>query len=56
VDDPEARLVKLLRDAIDVVAAFSPLVPEPVAVSWPVPEPAPLDHRAPVRESSSYVG
>ncbi|GGN07917.1 hypothetical protein GCM10009721_39440 [Terrabacter tumescens] len=37
VDDPEDRLVTLLRDGIDVVAAFAPLAPTPVA--WVSPEP-----------------
>ncbi|MGO4596803.1 hypothetical protein [Terrabacter sp. 2RAF25] len=39
VDDPEERLVRLLRDAIDVVATFAPLVPAPVTVSWAPSEP-----------------
>lgn len=37
IDDPEDRLVKLLRDGIDVTAAFAPLVPAPITVSWAVP-------------------
>jgi hypothetical protein len=42
VDDPEERLVKLLRDGIDVVATFAPLAPEPVPVAWAAPAPTPV--------------
>lgn len=34
VDDPEDRLVQLLRDGIDATAAFVPVAPAPVIVSW----------------------
>ncbi|GAA2039368.1 hypothetical protein GCM10009740_35130 [Terrabacter terrae] len=40
VEDRQERLVRLLRDGIDVMAAFSPLVPDPVTVSWPAHDPA----------------
>jgi hypothetical protein len=49
VDDPEERLVKLLRDGIDVVAAFAPLAPVPVPVAWA----APVDDRAPAQSMQS---
>lgn len=39
IDDRQERLVKLLRDGIDVMAAFSPLLPDPVVVSGPVSDP-----------------
>src|SRR3954470_13303573 len=39
IDNPEERLIKLLRDGIDVVSTFAPLPPAPVAVSWAKPEP-----------------
>ena len=42
VDDPEERLVKLLRDGIDVVATFAPLAPEPVSVTWATPASTPV--------------
>jgi len=35
-DDRQERLVELLRDGIDVMAAFSPLVPDPVVGSAPL--------------------
>jgi len=38
VDDPEERLVRLLRDGIDVVAAFAPLAPTTPA-AWVTPSP-----------------
>jgi len=43
VDDPEERLVRLLRDGIDVVAAFAPLAPPlaPAVVPWATPGSAP---------------
>ena len=43
IDDPEERLVRLLRDAIDVVATFAPLVPAPVTVAWAATDPPPTD-------------
>ena len=50
IDDPEERLVRLLREAIDVVATFAPLAPAPVTVTWaqPAAEPAatPVDTRS----------
>jgi hypothetical protein len=39
VDDPEERLVRLLRDGIDVVAAFAPLAPTPTPTTWVTPSP-----------------
>ena len=33
VDDPEERLVQMLRDGIDAVSAFAPLAPSPVTAS-----------------------
>lgn len=55
IDDPEERLIKLLRDGIDVMAAFSPLVPDPVVVSWPVRDPA-VRETTPTRKARSYAG
>jgi len=55
IDEPEERLVKLLRDAIDVVSAFSPLVPDPVTVSWPASDPA-VRELTPTRRSRTSVG
>ncbi|MFC7598043.1 hypothetical protein ACFQU3_22205 [Terrabacter sp. GCM10028922] len=34
IDDPEDLLVQLLRDGIDATAAFAPVAPAPVIVSW----------------------
>jgi hypothetical protein len=39
IDDPEERLVKMLRDGIDTVTAFSPLEPlSPAFIESPLPE------------------
>ena len=46
VDDPEELLVRLLRDAIDVVATFAPLTPTPVTVTWAEQAPAASEVRA----------
>ncbi|MBW8732302.1 MAG: hypothetical protein JF622_15375, partial [Terrabacter sp.] len=54
VDDPEERLVKLLRDGIDVVATFAPLAPEPVRVTWAVPESTPASPE-PIRQARSLT-
>jgi hypothetical protein len=37
VDDPEDRLIQMLRDGIDVVSAFAPLTPAPVEETQPAP-------------------
>ncbi|HET7800108.1 MAG TPA: hypothetical protein VFL38_06780 [Humibacillus xanthopallidus] len=37
VDDPEERLVQMLRDGIDVVSAFAPLEAAPVTEAQPQP-------------------
>src|SRR6476469_2912485 len=55
VEDRQVVLVKLLRDGIDVMAAFSPLVPDPVVVSWPVRDPA-VPESTPTRKARSYAG
>jgi len=55
VDDRQERLVELLREGIDVMAAFSPLVPAPVVVSWPVRDPA-VRESTPTRKARSRAG
>ena len=55
VDDRQERLVRLLRDGIDVMAAFSPLVPDPVVVSWPVSQPEVRGTRA-TRKARGFAG
>ena len=54
IDDRQERLVKLLRDGIDVMAAFPPLVPDPVG-SWPVADPAGRGRR-PTRKARGHAG
>jgi hypothetical protein len=55
IDDRQERLIKLLRDGIDVMVAFSPLVPDPVVVPGPEGD---TDVRAPrrTRKASGYAG
>ncbi|WP_374970487.1 hypothetical protein [Terrabacter sp. BE26] len=55
IDDRQERLVDLLRDGIDVMAAFSPLVPDPLVVSWPVREPG-VRQTAATRKARSHPG
>ena len=37
IDDPEDRLIQMLRDGIDVVSAFAPLTPAPIEETQPAP-------------------
>jgi hypothetical protein len=55
IEDRQEVLVKLLRGGIDVMAAFSPLVPDPVVVSWPVRDPA-VRETTPTRKARSHTG
>ena len=53
--DPEDRLVKLLRDGIDVTAAFAPVVPAPVTVAWAAP-PQPVSEPSDASPARTLAG